>query len=218
MTNALYRMLLVSLSLTSGVHAQLRWETLEQDFKPGIDKGEVVAEFPFTNVGDKPVTITKLEPSCECTKALLAKREYQPGEEGKVLVTFTFGYRQGLHAQTVKVETDPPADKPAVLILRAEIPELVKLSPLFTYWNRGKEAKTWTVKMKVLHGMPIQLKRVKPSSEKLVARFRTIEEGREYEISVTPTDTKEKLKGSVILETDFPFEGRSRFRIHAHIL
>jgi len=205
--------------MSSGfVQAQLRWDRTEQDFKPGIDKGEAVAKFSFVNAGDKPVTIIRLKPSCECTKALLAKREYQPGEEGKVLVTFTFGYRQGLHAQTVKVETDPPTDKPATLIVRAEIPELVKLSPLFTYWNRGKEAKTWKVKMKVLHGMPIRLKRVKPSSEMLTARFRTIEEGREYEILVTPKDTKEKLKGTVILETDFPFEGRSRFRIHAHIL
>jgi Protein of unknown function (DUF1573) len=52
--------------------AQLKWESLEQKFKPSPLDKVVVAKYRFTNVGTSPVTISEVRTSCGCTTAALA--------------------------------------------------------------------------------------------------------------------------------------------------
>src|SRR5437867_4055951 len=45
--------------------------------------------FEFTNTGANKLVVTNVQPSCGCTGAILEeKKEYEPGEKGKIKVTF----------------------------------------------------------------------------------------------------------------------------------
>jgi hypothetical protein len=66
----------------------------------------IQAHFGFTNRGTRPVTITRLEPSCGCLNPRLVRdqRTYHPGEMGRFYVAVhTANESPGPHAYTVKV-------------------------------------------------------------------------------------------------------------------
>ena len=44
--------------------------------------------FQFTNTGDQPLVIEKVNTSCSCTSSKLEKNQYQPGERGHLDITF----------------------------------------------------------------------------------------------------------------------------------
>lgn len=44
--------------------------------------------FIFTNTGDKPLTISKIDASCGCTTPEYSKEPVLPGKEGKIVVKY----------------------------------------------------------------------------------------------------------------------------------
>ncbi len=72
---------------------------------------KVDGEFSFTNKGANVLIIKNIVPSCGCTAvALDEKREYQPGESGKIKFTFNTEGRMGKNDKTLTVETNEPKD------------------------------------------------------------------------------------------------------------
>lgn len=45
-------------------------------------------EFSFTNVGDAPIILLEVAPSCGCSVADFSKTPVKPGESGKIKVTY----------------------------------------------------------------------------------------------------------------------------------
>src|SRR6266498_2332014 len=83
------------------------------------DFGDVVAGpvlehfFEFTNVGEDKLIISNVTTSCGCTSAVLGeKKEYEPGESGKVKVTFNTQGRTGKIEKQITV-TSNDAKNPA---------------------------------------------------------------------------------------------------------
>lgn len=44
--------------------------------------------FEFTNTGNAPLIISKVEPACDCTNAIWPKAPIMPGKRGEIQVTF----------------------------------------------------------------------------------------------------------------------------------
>ncbi|MBX3437691.1 MAG: DUF1573 domain-containing protein, partial [Planctomycetaceae bacterium] len=83
-------------------------------------------EFHFRNVGDDPLTITRLDPSCGCLSPKLAgeKMTYQPGERGYFVVgVATANEAPGPHTYTIKVEYQDPEPRETVLKFKLTLPE-----------------------------------------------------------------------------------------------
>ena len=54
-----------------------------------IDEGQAVqVNFVFENIGDEVLVIKKINTSCGCIRKRLGKREYDPGEKGKIEIIF----------------------------------------------------------------------------------------------------------------------------------
>src|SRR5579862_4068598 len=81
----------IAVSLTS--QAQLAFDVQELQLKTKSDDSQAIGEFAFTNPTTHTIRIASVKPSCDCTTAKLAKQEYQPGESGKIMATFTIGQR-----------------------------------------------------------------------------------------------------------------------------
>ncbi|MDR2383014.1 MAG: DUF1573 domain-containing protein [Prevotellaceae bacterium] len=73
-----------------GANAQkLEFDELVHDFGTIKEElGNVTHAFKFTNTGDKPLVITKVQASCGCTTPGWTKKPVKPGETGEVLATY----------------------------------------------------------------------------------------------------------------------------------
>ncbi len=81
--------------------------------KEKIEFGEVkqgpqlTGEFEFTNTGNSTLVIKKITPACGCTGVVAdEKKEFQPGETGKIKFTFNTEGRTGLNEKTITVESN----------------------------------------------------------------------------------------------------------------
>jgi hypothetical protein len=69
--------------------AEFKFETETHDFgKVALNK-PVIYTFNFTNVGDAPLIITKVETTCGCTVGEYTQTPVKKGEKGFVKVTLT---------------------------------------------------------------------------------------------------------------------------------
>jgi LPXTG-motif cell wall-anchored protein len=88
-----------------------------------VPQGPVVSgEFEFTNTGQSVLIIKKIQPACGCT-GLIAdeKKEFQPGESGKIKFTFNTEGRNGMNEKTITIESNDVAKPVKVVSFSANI-------------------------------------------------------------------------------------------------
>jgi hypothetical protein len=82
----------------------LKFEKMEHDFgKIKEEGGSVTYTYKFTNAGNKPLKIDKVQPACGCTTPDWTKEEVKPGKEGFVKATFDPNGRPGNFHKSVTV-------------------------------------------------------------------------------------------------------------------
>ncbi|MFD0940913.1 DUF1573 domain-containing protein [Pedobacter boryungensis] len=69
--------------------AEFKFETETHDFGKVVLNKPVVYTFNFTNIGDAPLIITKIETTCGCTVGEYTQTPVKKGEKGFVKVTLT---------------------------------------------------------------------------------------------------------------------------------
>jgi hypothetical protein len=179
--------------------------TLDQDplqLKPKPEDEQVESTFTFTNTGKKTIRITGLESSCSCLEASLDKDSYGPGEKGTGKASFKVSSFTGKHEKFLHIYTDDPESKDIVLTAVIDVPVMVQVEPKLVEWMTGEkpEPKHFTVKMVGKDEMRIL--QVSSTREAVKAAFSTIKPGREYDITVTPSNTTGIIVGAVRIETD----------------
>jgi hypothetical protein len=81
--------LVILLFVFSANAQKLEFDELVHDFGTIKEElGSITHAFKFTNTGDKPVAIKKVQPSCGCTTSGWTKEPVKPGETGEVLATY----------------------------------------------------------------------------------------------------------------------------------
>ncbi len=195
------------LALAAITHAQgLEFAELIKIVSAPADATIVTAEFPFTNKGDKPVTIAKTDPGCSCLKVEISggKLKYAPGESGVVRTTFEMGNFSGTVDKMVALWIDDDApDKPSKqLTVRVNIPVLVGIEPKTLKWDVGAKPEPQTIEIRMAEGKPIHVVGVKSSSESFSCEVKTVEQGKKYDLIVTPKDLNGPGMSVIRIETD----------------
>ena len=141
MMNIYRNTLLLTFALTfSLASAQLRFEEEEIVYKAGLLEENAEAVFHFTNIGEAPITITKVSSSCGCTVPKLSKKTYAPNESGEIKATFTFGARVGLQKKRISVQTNSTTEDQYSLSMVTDIPEWVVSNPRILRWRLDEPA------------------------------------------------------------------------------
>lgn len=170
----------------------------------------VTADFEFTNRSDKPVNVAKYEPTCSCISVQIreGKLRYAPGESGLIRAEFDMGNFTGTVDKVVAVWLDnDPVDKPSVsLTVRVHIPVLVVLEPKTLKWDLNGNGEPKTIRITMKYEKPIRVTSVTASSEVFKHELKTVEEGKSYDLIVTPTDIKTPCLGIFRIETDCHIE------------
>jgi hypothetical protein len=101
---------------------KIKFEQTSHDFGK-IKEGEKVTHtFNFKNVGNGPLKLSRVKPSCGCTSPDWTKKPVQPGGSGKVDVQFNSSGKPGKQRKSVTVFTEG-GKKPEVLRFTAMVQE-----------------------------------------------------------------------------------------------
>jgi hypothetical protein len=77
-----------------------------------VKQGSVIeGYFEFVNKGKMVLTIKNVSTSCGCTGAMVdEKRDFQPGETGKIKYTFNTEGRSGKNEKSITIESNDPVN------------------------------------------------------------------------------------------------------------
>jgi len=206
--------ILALIALAESARAELKWEQTSVELHPTLSDKQAVAHFKYENVGKTPVVFRSVKASCGCTTAQTQKDEVPPGDKGEITATFNIGGRTGTQVKTVTVLTD---DGTTQLTLKAIIPQLLELQPMFVIWQSGEEPKAKFItakankeagikKLDVVSSMPDFTTKVDPGSAP-----------NEFRISVQPKDTAKPAYTTLTIKPDSP-AGASAVNIAARVM
>jgi hypothetical protein len=197
------------LALACLAHAAgLEFTQASQELNAPADVASVTADFEFTNKSDKPIQIIKSDSGCSCVAVEISngKLRYEPGESGLIRAKFDMGNFSGSVDKVIALWLDKdPEDKPStVLKLRVNIPVLIALEPRTLKWDLGGKADPQTIEIKIIEGQTIKIIDVKSSSTDFTCQLKTLEEGKHYQLVVTPGDVASPGIAVIRIETDCP--------------
>ena len=188
--------------------AELEFDNRLTEVKAPADAATVTADFPFTNKSDKTVTITKSDPGCSCLTIEVSggKLKYAPGESGVVRTTFEMGNLSGTIDKVVALwlDDDAPNEPSVKLNVRVHIPVLVNVEPKSVKWELGGALEPQTIQILMAEGDPIRVTAVSSSSPSFTCELKTLEEGRKYDLIVTPKVIDAPGMSVIRIETDCP--------------
>jgi len=186
--------------------AALDFPVVFKEVHAPADAKTVTVDFEFANHSDKPVNVTKYDAACSCISVQIkdGKLRYAPGEAGLIRTEFDMGNFSGSVDKMVAVWLDDDApDKPSLaLTVRVQIPVLVALEPKTLKWDLNGKAEPKTIHIQVNYEKPIRVTSVRSSSEAFKFELKTVEDGRSYDLIVTPTDMQTPGLGVFRIETD----------------
>ncbi len=184
----------------------LEFTELLKEVHAPADAPTVTTDFKFTNKSDKPVTISKTDPGCSCLSVQISggKLKYAPGESGVVRTTFDMGNFSGTVDKKVALWIDSNSiNEPTLhLTVRVHIPVLVGVEPKSLKWALGGKPAAQTIHIKMAGDKPIRVTGVKSSLPLFQYELKTLEEGKEYDLIITPLDTNAPAISVFRIETD----------------
>lgn len=196
------------LALTLPAWAKLQFESTFLEVRLPAAAEEGTAIYHFTNAGTKAETIATVVMNCDCLKVEAAggkitadgKREYAPGEAGTIRMQFKVGNSVGEVEQAVGLvmQSDPKGQPSIGLSVRFIIPELVLLEPKVLKWQQGTPATPQKISITMHDPSGVRITKVSSTSEDYQLELKTVQEGRSYELLVTPKHIDSP--GSTVIE------------------
>lgn len=209
----------VLLAFAEGARAELKWEQTSVELHPTFSDKQAVAHFKYENVGKTPIHFESVHASCGCTTAQTQKDEVPPGEKGEITATFNIGGRTGTQVKTVTVQTDDPdpAHATTQLTLKAVIPQLLELQPMFVIWQTGEAPKAKFITAKANKDAGIKKLDVVASVPDFTTKVDPGSAPNEFRISVQPKDTSKPVYTALTIKPDSP-AGAPTFNIAARVM
>lgn len=201
----------VGMLLASPAHgASLDFPTILKEIEAPADAKKVTADFEFTNRSNKTVKVVKYDAACSCMAVGVkgGKLDYAPGESGLLRADFEMGNFSGTVDKTVALwlDEDPPEKPSVTLTVRVHIPVLVSLEPKTVKWEVDGDASPQTIHITMNHSEPIRVKDISSSSKAFRFELKTIEQGKLYELVVTPEVISSPGLAIMRIETDCAVE------------
>jgi hypothetical protein len=184
------------------------------EFEAAPDAEEVEIEFPFEVKGKKEVRIKSFDAPCSCVTAQISgggKLVWKPGEKGVVKGVFALGTFKGTVEKYIILDL-AGEDSVVKLTLMVTIPELVKVEPPTLMWEVGGKMKPKSFKITMHGDTPIHLLEATVSNTQFEQELKTIREGEEYELVVTPKDLGARALGMIRLRTDSTMTRHQRYQ------
>jgi hypothetical protein len=195
--------LLSILLLVTTACAQLTFDKAEMEITAKPDEDSLVVEFPFVNNTANEQTISSIQSYCSCMEVKATSQKIAAGGKGVLRATLDIKNLHSIVSKTAEVHL-AGSSKPQYITVKANIPELVTIEPRSLQWSFTEPRAAKTVRVTMKHDTPIQLLSVKSLNNAFTCEKRTVEEGKIYEITVTPPleQITAAVFGRLQIETD----------------
>ena len=92
--------------------AVIVFDTKEHDFgKIKEEDGRASYEFVFTNQGNEPLVVNKVQASCGCTTPSWTKNPVEPGQKGTITVIYNPAGRPGVFSKSITVQSNATTER-----------------------------------------------------------------------------------------------------------
>jgi hypothetical protein len=192
-------------------HAQPKLAIENMEVNLGVLYGGATAtgKIPIKNIGNQPLNIVRVQPTCGCTTVKQPKSELQTNESDVIEVAFNSTGLRGHVEKYVNIETNDPTSQYVAVKLFAEIKEdLTPITSSGSLWlgniAMGKQA-VQTIALKNTSGKQIVIRGIKTSSGFISGKADRTRVGPAdtLQITVTVTAAKEGYSSDhLIIETD----------------
>ena len=181
---------------------RIEFETTTQDIGTISTSSSQTCEFEFKNTGNEQLKITNLRSTCGCTIAELKKREYEPGEEGAIKITYRSSIMPEKVSKHLYVVTNDPANKTVQLTIKGAVVKKVEATPDNIKLSLKKENGGFPeITIKSLDDKSFAIQQVKSTADCVAADFDPSKTATSF--TVTPQVDMEKLEQ--ILSGDIAF-------------
>lgn len=111
----------VSLIMAQKSGPAAKFDKVEHDFGKVEEKvGTITTEFTFTNVGNAPFIINRIQTSCGCTAADYPKKPVLPGQKGSIKISYNTTGRVYSFNRKITVFSNVP-DEVYTLSIKGEV-------------------------------------------------------------------------------------------------
>jgi hypothetical protein len=172
-----------------------------------IMSGEIVKyDYVFTNTGSQVLEISKVQPSCGCTRAGDWTHHVAPGATGHIPIQFNSGNFRGDVQKSITVTSNDKLAPTQTLLLRGTIWRQLDVSPQYAYMTivPDEPSKATTTIHITNNGQdPVTLSNPKSSSPSFTVEMKTVEAGKKYELLVTavPPFQNPTTPGTITVQT-----------------
>jgi len=184
----------------------LKFEETTKEITITNDQKSVSVDFPFKNESASDVVIEKHAADCPCAAVGVkdSKLAYKPGESGTLRIVFDLGKVPETADKFVSIFLKGDrADRPSIkLTTHIVVPVLVDIEPKSVIWEIGEKPAPKTVTVTMKDSEPIKILSTTSSDPRFKPELKTIEEGKKYEVVITPTTTEGGGMGMLRIETD----------------
>ena len=190
----------------------LKFEQSNKQITVANDQKSATVDFPFKNESTEDVVIEKNASDCPCAAVGVkdSKLAYKPGETGTIRIVFNLGKVPETADKLVSIYLKGDAeDHPSIkLTTRIVVPVIVELEPRSVTWDLGDKPEPKTVTVTINDSEPVKILSLTSSDPNFKQELKTIEEGKKYEVVITPTSTGEPGMGVLQVETDSKSDNR----------
>lgn len=173
-----------------------------------VEEGTKISySFRVKNNGTELLEITEVRPTCHCTVSGEWDKKIEPGKWGEIPVVFDTTGLTGDIVRTVNIVTNVPGKENLVLKLEGNIFTEIEVSPKNLSFGQieidsGKQS--GKVRIKNNGDKPMKVLGIENNNPNVEAEYKTIEEGKIYEVSivVNPPFEKGYRNYKVLLKTD----------------
>ena len=208
---------LLAIILLLPLSAQLTFDSLKKDVHATAETSIVHCDFLFENKSNQEAVIERYETHCPCLRVEInqeGKLKYAPGEKGILRAIFDLETFSGEVDKKVTIWMKGDRDDaPSVtLIVTMHIPVIVNMEPKTLEWQANEALVTKSFKVTMNHEKPISITKVSVNNAAFTTSLKTIVEGKEYSIEVTPQRKGQEKVGmtAVTVETDCPVSKQKR--------
>lgn len=99
----------------------MSWEKQQIDYGKIPEGQKLDVVYHFTNTGDRPLVIKRVEPGCGCTVAETPTEPIAPGKEGTIKGSFDSNGRVGVQHKSISVYSNAKGPNPQELVFTVEV-------------------------------------------------------------------------------------------------
>ncbi len=105
----------------TSLFTRIQWIDSVKDFGKVTEGQKVEVLYRFKNIGDKPLIIESVRPSCGCTVADPPKEPIAPGAEGEIKGSFDSNGKNGMQHKTLYVTANTKGSQTHDLIFTVDV-------------------------------------------------------------------------------------------------